>query len=877
MKNNLLKLIFVGIMLLYATSNFASHIVGGEVSYTFNAFNTDTTYVNFNIELIMYRDPSGIDFDQLADFGVFKENLDGTWSLVRVVDNIPIGPVLNISANADPCKQELLSNDIVETTNYNFDIDLEISDQSYLIAYLKCCRNFSLNNISDPGDTGAVYDITISPDAQKQGNTSPKFKTYPPIYICSGFDLYFDNSAEDLNGDELRYSFCAPSNSGFNPDPVNTLPPFENVNYILPFSAINPVGGNPQISIDNETGIISGFPNSLGSYVVGVCIEEYRDGKLLSRVRRDFEFNVVNCVYRVLAEIKSDEIISDPKGISNKDFYLIDSCKAEVINFTNASIHKQNILAYQWQFYDADNNLVIDTIGSDLRDPSITFPSNGYYEGQMIVFDVGGNCTDTANIIVNIYPIIDCEFSFSYDACTNGPVAFENLTDYAENDLLSWTWFFGDGDSSNEKSPAHKYKDPGINMVTLVVEDINGCVDSIMQEVEWVPFLEFEFPQEQFFDTIICPGDSVFINQNWIIDNTQELVTVISLATGCDSLYQSYNINFYEPYLTEEEERFVCLGDSTFFDNTWYQQSGVYVEYIKFKNSSCDSLVRQLLLTVGEEAAFVQQDTLICYGESIEFFDRTLNETNTYQSIIPSGQNCDSIIYEVNLIVEQDPRVEETEVNICDSDSIFFNNQWLFDEGVYYETVQTSITACDSIQKILDLSITPPPDAFIEDSIVIFQEQDFKLVLNTSNQNQVLWTPSAGLSCTNCFEPTVNLNENQTFDLTITNEVGCSTKRSIYINIEKPVDFYVANVIDPSINNDSSLFLQCNEDLSFNYDLWVYDRWGNEVFYKSDIEANDKDKGWNGGQWDSGVYIYMIQIKGNVLPNVLSGTISLLR
>ncbi|MBK8827707.1 MAG: hypothetical protein IPO26_13580 [Saprospiraceae bacterium] len=77
--------------------------------------------------------------------------------------------------------------------------------------------------------------------------------------------------------------------------PINCLPPFAEVVYSAGYSATNPMGGSPQISIDPTTGIITGTPNLLGQFVVGVCVKEFKNGVQIGSIRRDFQFNVVNC------------------------------------------------------------------------------------------------------------------------------------------------------------------------------------------------------------------------------------------------------------------------------------------------------------------------------------------------------------------------------------------------------------------------------------------------------------------------------------------------------------------------------------------------------------------------------------------------------
>ena len=46
---------------------------------------------------------------------------------------------------------------------------------------------------------------------------------------------------------------------------------------------------------DSETGLITGTPNQEGYYVIGVKVEEYRNGVYLGEIIRDFRFLVVDC------------------------------------------------------------------------------------------------------------------------------------------------------------------------------------------------------------------------------------------------------------------------------------------------------------------------------------------------------------------------------------------------------------------------------------------------------------------------------------------------------------------------------------------------------------------------------------------------------
>ena len=51
------------------------------------------------------------------------------------------------------------------------------------------------------------------------------------------------------------------------------------------------------------TGFITGVANTTGQFVVGICVSEYENGTLLSKVRRDYQFNITSCISNVVADM----------------------------------------------------------------------------------------------------------------------------------------------------------------------------------------------------------------------------------------------------------------------------------------------------------------------------------------------------------------------------------------------------------------------------------------------------------------------------------------------------------------------------------------------------------------------------------------------
>lgn len=498
-----------------------AHIVGGEVTYDCLGGG------NYQFTLKIYRDCAGggAEFDggPNAPFFATVTIYEGNSSIP--FQNFELGApiVTNIDPElSNPCL--IVPPGIcVEEGVYSFIVNLPFSPSSYHISYQRCCRNNTITNIVNPGEAGATYTMELTSEAQAFCNDSPTFNNFPPIVICNNEPIDFDFSASDPDGDELVYKLCAPFSGGgtnqMQPELPNGVapnpdlpPPYPQVVFQNPYSALNPLLGNPPLSIDLNTGFITGVPEILGQFVVGVCVEERRNGQLLSVLRRDFQFNVADCQPTVVADILEDSII-------NGQEFLVVSCGENTVTFVNESFQQQFIDQFSWNFDINGSPLVIDT-----WDATVTFPDIGNYEGQLIL-NPGTACGDTANILVNIFPEIEADFEFAYDTCIAGPVTFTDLSESGAgpNTITDWGWSFGDGNSSDATNPIHTYLIPGALPVDLTVTDINGCQDTESQVIQYFPVPNLLVVSPSAF--IGCePADIFFDNLSVPIDSTYEII-----------------------------------------------------------------------------------------------------------------------------------------------------------------------------------------------------------------------------------------------------------------------------------------------------------------------------------------------------------------
>ena len=337
----------------------ATHIVGGEIGYRCLGGN------QYEITLRVFRDCFNADptafFDDPGIIGVYASN-------GLRLSNISLRPIGNdtLRKDLDSCYTSFINSVCVHTTVYRSVITLNPRVGGYHFVYQRCCRNTTISNIVNPTEAGATYDILLTEAAMQKCNSSPVVNSWPPVYVCANQELNVNSAATDVNNDSIAYKLCAPLVGGTlqRPQPIPpTAPPFQPIIWLGPtYSLSNVLGGNNPLTIDVNTGIMKGVPPVLGQFVVAVCFEEYDrfTKNLLSVVRRDFQYNVVNCeVPQATFEAPEAVCVSSnltlkqgTKGAKSVEWYIGEPgaekliAKGDSVNLTFTSVGKNRITLY---------------------------------------------------------------------------------------------------------------------------------------------------------------------------------------------------------------------------------------------------------------------------------------------------------------------------------------------------------------------------------------------------------------------------------------------------------------------------------------------------------------------------------------------------
>lgn len=197
------------------------------------------------------------------------------------------------------------------------------------------------------------------------------------------------------------------------------------------------------------------------------------------------------------------------------------SCYQEPVQFTDQSLPNGggNIVNWAWDFGDP---LSGTSNTSTLQNPTHIFTDFGTYYVQLTVTNATG-CFDTITqaVYVNELPVVD--FTVDPDSTCVGSIT--NFTGIG-TDIISWFWEFGDGGTASIQNPPHIYTAPGTFYVTLTVEDINGCSNSVTHPVlvndQPTPLFSFEsfcYTDTTHFTDESFSNNSIITSWYWDFDD----------------------------------------------------------------------------------------------------------------------------------------------------------------------------------------------------------------------------------------------------------------------------------------------------------------------------------------------------------------------
>jgi len=829
LQRKLLIPLVMGFLAILPMNVQASHIIGGELTYRC------LSNGEYEITLDVFRDCfyGNADFDSLARIGIFNE-----LGLDEILSVMPSFTDTLSNDLDDPCV-ELPEDICVEWARYRDTVQLSPSATGHLFVYQRCCRNNTIINIPAPSNEwGATYFAELTPEGYNSCNSSPTFvdddnlddANYPPVAICVNKDINFDHSAVDADGDSLVYKLCTPYNGAsinVPQPPIPSSPPFDTIIWQPPYNLNNLLGGsvNP-LQIDSETGLLTGFPQIQGQFVVGVCVEEYRNGVLLSTVRRDFQYNVTTCTETEAAFIAPDA-----------------QCDDLTVFFENQSISSEDQI---WLFEKDGQNFGVSTVES----PIFTFSDTGSYTVTLIT-NPGLVCADTAvQTIFLQFNSIEADFAIqTFDCEDSSVVSIQNLTTDPFSPIVEWQWTITNSSGLTQtfsiENPDFIVPNPSSGTIEMTATTQNGCITTISKDFD----TNGNNPLDLLpLDRTPCIGETISLNPN------EAGAGFFTFNWGAP-----INSNSLNPMITALADGVfpvtITANNGLCFIETEISVNVVTLPELDFDfNSNCDGITVNFV-----NNSLNTNDYIWDFGDgspsSTEVSPTHIyNETGTYQVTLQTGPNTqcsDEITIDVTLPEKELIADFEFEFTECQNDevAIKFTNtsinslnntiqyDWQFENNgssnlqnptlvlTQEQTLDVSLTittaeGCTSIAtETLDVDFI---EYILPDSVLSCHNEPIELNPNFNSDYTYLWTPATGLDNPTSPNPIANPQNTTIYTVFITNISAdtCELSQQVKVVVPAPINLQITDDIETC---DEEVTLIATSDLGGLDYSWVND------------------------------------------------------
>lgn len=544
-------------------------------------------------------------------------------------------------------------------------------------------------------------------------------------------------------------------------------------------------------------------------------------------------------------------------------------CSPLIENFTNSSV---NAVSYNWIF---GNNSF-----STLTNPSTPYQSPGNYTVLLVATDIHG-CKDTATRNLKIYGYAG-EFTYSpLTGCSPLTVSFvANITN-----VPHITWDFSDGNVSATTSSVtatHTYTNPGAYVPKLIISDSTGCsasslgIDTIKVDAVIAGFTSQPYPV-CIYDTVhfVDTSKSYFtpvVTRTWTFNNgtpthvvspvhyfgdTSGMAVhlVVINGNGCtDSINGNVTVHPL-PVITVTKDTIICIHDSA----TLIASGGVSYVWSPSTALGCP--------TCGTTHA--SPAVAAAY---------TVKGTDKYGCV-----NTDSTKVGLKIKTTDWPGQGG---EICDKQSIGLKDSGAQSYNWYPPTGLSSTTIADPVASptnsitymVVAHEGTCIPDTNYVSVIVhplptvkatagkttLIAGGNTDLLISGANLTSYYWEPADMVTCDSCSRTLTKITETTTFTAVGTTQYGCQDSDHVTVNIlcDKS-QVFIPNTFTPNGDGQNDVFYPRGVGLQSISSFRIYNRWGELIFERDNIQLNDESSGWDGtikgGKPLPDVYVYVVE------------------
>ena len=246
------------------------------------------------------------------------------------------------------------------------------------------------------------------------------------------------------------------------------------------------------------------------------------------------------------------------------------------ISLTNTST---NASSYVWSFGDGNT--------STLTNPNHTYATQGTYTIKLVATNANG-CKDSVsqNVSIATKPVAAYTLNTTTQCAGGSNFVFTNTS---TGSIASYYWDFGDGIFSTLANPSKAYAVAGNYAVKLIVTGVNGCKDSVTQNV-----VVTTKPVPNF--TIVGGGNC----------SNSLAISLTNTSTNASSYVWSFGDGTTN-VLTNPTKTYAAFGSYT-------------IKLIATNANGCvDSFSTTINLSTKPIASYLASKTSVCVGETVNF------------------------------------------------------------------------------------------------------------------------------------------------------------------------------------------------------------------------------------------------------------------
>jgi gliding motility-associated-like protein len=405
---------------------------------------------------------------------------------------------------------------------------------------------------------------------------------------------------------------------------------------------------------------------------------------------------------------------------------------------------------------------------------------------------------------------------------------------------------------------------------------INTGCDSVYRIVD----LTVQSPVTTTLNPIICAGLTYTLPWGAVVNATGVYRDTLRYAsTNCDSLYRIINLIVQPVQTAPVTNAVICSGQT--YTLPWgaiVNATGIYRDTLHYINTGCDSLRRTINLTV-QAATTLTNNPVICQGQTFTLpWGVVTNTAGTYKDTLRyMTTNCDSLYRIINLSVIP-AATSSSNATICQGEVYLL--PWGINatvSGIYRDTLR-SVTGCDSLVRTVNLTVKPKP------TISISKSNDINCFVGTaklyvSGAVSYVWSPAGTLSNPTISNPLATPTTTTIYTVQATGNNGCVATDSIRVivdNSNTDISFQLPSAFTPNGDGKNDCFGVRTWGNVSNLKLQIYNRWGELVFASTD-PTRCWDGTFKGVMQSTAVFVYQVTaetICGKIYRN---GTVTLLR